>query len=116
MKNKEVFVPIEDVAEHFAVSVVTIRAWVRKGHISRDAFIKVGSTYRFRLSDVISSLLANGAKVDPTEDGPYTYVMRGSQQHAEESVASYMKKKEADTNSKKAITSAEVEELFDEDM
>ena len=65
------------------------------------------------------------AKVDPTEDGPYTYVMRGSQQHAEESVASYMKKKEADTNSKKAITFSEVEELmaqarlgdlFDEDM
>ena len=109
MKQKESFVPIEDIADHFAVSVATIRAWVRRKHITPDAYIKVGSTYRFRISDVTNSLLSNGAMVDPTEDGPDKYVLRGSQKHAEDSVASYMERKEA-------ATPTEVEKLFDEDM
>lgn len=50
------FVPIEDVANHFSVSISTIRGWVRKGHIPKNTYIKVGNTYRFSISDVSSAL------------------------------------------------------------
>jgi excisionase family DNA binding protein len=46
------FVPIEELAKHFSVSVSTIRAWVRQGNIPKDTYIKVGNTYRFCVGDV----------------------------------------------------------------
>jgi len=52
----ESFVPIEDIAKHFSVSISTVRAWVRQKHIPEDTYIKIGSTYRFRVSDVESAL------------------------------------------------------------
>jgi excisionase family DNA binding protein len=52
------FVPIEDLSKHFSVSVSTIRAWVRQGHIPKNTYIKVGNTYRFSVEDV-STALAN---------------------------------------------------------
>ena len=42
------FVPIENVAKHFAVSISTVRAWIRTDKIPSDTYIKVGSTYRFK--------------------------------------------------------------------
>jgi len=50
------FVPIEEVAKHFTVSVSTIRAWVRQGHIPKNTYIKVGNTYRFAVDDVSVAL------------------------------------------------------------
>jgi excisionase family DNA binding protein len=50
------FVPIEEVAKHFTVSVSTIRAWVRQGHIPKDTYIKVGNTYRFSIDNVAAAL------------------------------------------------------------
>ena len=85
MKDKEVFVPIEDIAAYFTVSHHTVRQWIRKGHIARGAYIKAGNTYRFKLSDVLNSLLSNGATVDPTEEGAKATV-RSSQKEAEEKV------------------------------
>ena len=56
----EPFVPMEDVAKHFSISVSTVRTWIREKHIPEDAYIKVGSLvkpiYRFRISDVESAL------------------------------------------------------------
>jgi excisionase family DNA binding protein len=108
MKDKEVFVPIEDIAAYFTVSHHTVRQWIRKGHIARGAYIKAGNTYRFKLSDVLNSLLSNGATVDPTEEGAKATV-RSSQKEAEEKVKSYIERKEA-------ASPAEMEDLFDEDM
>jgi hypothetical protein len=54
----EPFVPIEDLAKHFTVSVSTVRAWVRQGLIPKDTYIKVGNTYRFNVSKVVASLTA----------------------------------------------------------
>ena len=34
------YVPIEDVAKHFSVSISTIRAWVRQQDIPQDTYIK----------------------------------------------------------------------------
>lgn len=59
MTNNEPFVAIEDLANHFAVSVSTIRSWVRQGHIPKNTYIKIGNTYRFdktRVSDALTSL------------------------------------------------------------
>ena len=53
------FVPIEECAKHFAVSVSTIRSWIRQGFIPKDTYLKVGLTYRFDLSAIIKALSAN---------------------------------------------------------
>lgn len=50
------YVPIEDVAKYLTVSVSTVRAWVRQGHIPKTTYIKVGNTYRFRLDAVVEHL------------------------------------------------------------
>ena len=52
----EPFVPIEDLAKHFSVSISTVRAWVRQKHIPKDTYIKIGNTYRFRVGDVADAL------------------------------------------------------------
>ena len=66
------FVPIEDLSKHFSVSVSTIRAWVRQGHIPKDTYIKVGNTYRFSVADVSVALTKkdNAKSTDTTS----TYV------------------------------------------
>jgi excisionase family DNA binding protein len=50
------FVQIEDVANHFSVSVSTVRTWVRQNNIPKDTYIKVGHTYRFHLDNVVAAL------------------------------------------------------------
>jgi excisionase family DNA binding protein len=67
----ESFVPIEDIAKHFSVSISTVRAWVRQKHIPEDTYIKIGSTYRFRVSDVESALTqvrVTEQEISPEED------------------------------------------------
>jgi excisionase family DNA binding protein len=49
----EKFVPIEDIAEHFAVSISTVRAWIRQDLIPA---LKIGGVYRFKISDVERTL------------------------------------------------------------
>ena len=58
----EPFVTIEDVARHFSVSVSTVRAWVHQKHIPEDTYIKIGNTYRFRVSDVATALTKVSSK------------------------------------------------------
>ena len=53
------YVPIEQVAKHFTVSLSTIRAWVRQGKIPSNTYIQVGNTYRFRVADVESALVGS---------------------------------------------------------
>ena len=60
------FVPIENVAKHFSVSISTVRAWLRNNKIPTDTYIKVGPTYRFKLPEVEAALL-NSAHT-PEED------------------------------------------------
>jgi|TARA_X000001388_G_C2228613_1_gene122178 excisionase family DNA binding protein len=54
--NEEPFVPIETLAKHFAVSVPTIRSWYRTNKIPSGSYVKVGNTYRFRISTVEDAL------------------------------------------------------------
>lgn len=53
---EEPYVPIDDVAKHFTVSISTIRAWVRHGNIPPNTYIKIGNTYRFKISEVANAL------------------------------------------------------------
>tara|TARA_R100000544_G_C2216233_1_gene54735 strand:- start:483 stop:839 length:357 start_codon:yes stop_codon:yes gene_type:complete len=118
MSTTERFVPVEEVAEHFAVSVSTIRVWIRGGHISPDSYVNIGQTYRFRISDVARSLLENGAKV--TEDDQFE--VASLQQLAEAKVAKHVAKKEVEQEKKDKevevdeLSNAAIQYLFDEDM
>ena len=51
------FVPAEELAKYFSVSVTTIRAWVRQNIIPAETYIKIGSTYRFNIADVENALV-----------------------------------------------------------
>lgn len=68
----EPFVPIEDLAKHFSVSISTIRAWVRQGLIPMDTYIKVGNTYRFSVSKVVNALTTapkdESPKIEPVPE------------------------------------------------
>jgi len=61
----EVYVPIESVAEQFSVSKHTIRKWVKSRTISEKSFIKVGNTYRFMMSSVLSDLQGQSSTETP---------------------------------------------------
>ena len=62
----EPFVPIEDLAKQFTVSVSTVRAWVRQGYIPKDTYLKIGNTYRFNVPAVIKAL-SSVPKDEPEE-------------------------------------------------
>jgi hypothetical protein len=68
----EPYVPIEDLAKHFTVSISTVRAWVRQGLIPKETYIKVGNTYRFSVSKVVEALTAapkdEPEKAEPIEE------------------------------------------------
>jgi hypothetical protein len=70
----EPFVPIEDLAKHFTVSISTVRAWVRQGLIPKETYIKVGNTYRFNVSKVVEALTSapkpEPEKIEPKPEEP----------------------------------------------
>jgi len=70
----EPFVPIEDLAKHFTVSISTVRAWVRQGLIPKETYIKVGNTYRFSVSKVVEALTSapkdESEKTEPEPEEP----------------------------------------------
>ena len=61
MSELKGFVPIEDVARYFRVSISTIRSWARTNKIPANTYIKLGSTYRFSIPRVEEALLLLGA-------------------------------------------------------
>ena len=67
------FVAVEDLANHLAVSVSTIRAWVRQGHIPNDTYININNVYRFDKQAVSDALLKKTtirSVVDSTDVNP----------------------------------------------
>ena len=67
----EAFVPIEDVAKHFAVSISTVRAWIRQNLIPA---LKMGGVYRFKISEVEEAMrkLSGGRVIREEKDGSLT--------------------------------------------
>ena len=70
------YVPIENVAEYFSVSISTIRAWVRQDRIPQNTYIKVGNTYRFCIPE-ISEALTHRGKVPKEVEDKVVPIMRG---------------------------------------
>jgi excisionase family DNA binding protein len=68
---EEAFVPIEDLAKHFAVSVSTVRTWIRQNLIPS---LKIGGVYRFKISEVEVAFkkLSGGTLVREEVDGSLT--------------------------------------------
>lgn len=59
----ESFVPIEELADHFAVSVSTVRGWIRNNMVPS---LKIGGVYRFKISEVEDAFKSvHGNKVEP---------------------------------------------------
>lgn len=56
--TEDKYVTIDQVAQHFLVSISTIRAWVRTGVIPKTHYLKVGNTFRFRLPEVDAAVRA----------------------------------------------------------
>jgi excisionase family DNA binding protein len=67
----EAFVPIEDVAKHFAVSISTVRAWIRQDLIPS---LKLGGVYRFKISEVEEAMrkLTGNRPIKEEKDGSLT--------------------------------------------
>ena len=54
------YVPLAVVAKHFHVNTATVRGWVKQGLIPKDAYIHIGSLYRFSLPRVLEALTSKG--------------------------------------------------------
>ena len=69
--GEEAFVPIEVLAKYFAVSISTVRAWIRQDLIPS---LKIGGVYRFKISEVEQALrkLSGGQLVKEEADGSLT--------------------------------------------
>ena len=50
------YTTIDNLAKTLSVSVSTIGSWLKRNIIPKSTYIKVGSTYRFDLEQVIESL------------------------------------------------------------
>ena len=80
--------------------------------------LNIGQTYRFRISDVAKSLLANGATVNEDDQ----FEVASLQQLAEAKVAKHVAKKEVEQKKKdkevalEELSNAAIQDLFDEDM
>ena len=52
-------VTIDAVAEHFAVSVSTVRKWIREDRIPKNTYLKIGTTYRFKLDRLDAAMIGD---------------------------------------------------------
>jgi excisionase family DNA binding protein len=60
--TEDKYVTINDIAEHYTVSISTVRAWIRD---SKIPYLRVGKTFRFKLSEVDAALRdARTKKID----------------------------------------------------
>ena len=50
------YIDIQELAKKLAVSVSTIRSWVRSGHLDASTYFKAGNTYRFNFEAVLNCL------------------------------------------------------------
>lgn len=53
------YVAIDKIADHFQVSVSTVRSWVRTGILPESSYLRIGKTYRFQLQAVEDGLRAH---------------------------------------------------------
>lgn len=64
------YVDIQKLAEHFMVSVSTVRVWIRKGILPAESYLKVGSTFRFKLPEVEAALRSHAKRQEEKMANP----------------------------------------------
>lgn len=64
------YVDIQKLAEHFMVSVSTVRVWIRKGILPAESYLKVGSTFRFKLPEVEVALRSHAKRQEEKMTNP----------------------------------------------
>ena len=62
MTTQTPYATMEQAAKHFQVSLSTFRGWFRNGMIPKDAYIALGSIYRFDLPAVEAALKAQSTQ------------------------------------------------------
>lgn len=62
------FASSETLGEYLDMSVHTIRQWVKDGKIPRNAYIKVGNTYRFHVGAVQDALINFDKRKELTDE------------------------------------------------
>ena len=53
------FVPIDELARYLNVSVSTVRTWLRNEIIPKSSYLRIGTTYRFSIEEVVDALRNN---------------------------------------------------------
>lgn len=56
------YVSSTELAKHFAVSVPTVRQWMRRNKIPPTLYIKVGTAYRFMLTEIEQHFFSENAR------------------------------------------------------
>lgn len=64
------YVSSAELAQHFAVSVPTVRQWMRQNKIPPNLYIKVGTAYRFLLTDIEQHFFDENARRLEAKFGP----------------------------------------------
>lgn len=64
------YVSSTELAQHFAVSVPTVRQWMRQNKIPPNLYIKVGTAYRFLLTDIEQHFFDENARRLEAKFGP----------------------------------------------
>jgi excisionase family DNA binding protein len=64
------YVSFEELAKHLSVKVTTVRDWVAKGHIPKQTYIKVGTTYRFNIPEVVAALKQEASDSTKEKNAP----------------------------------------------
>lgn len=67
------FVGVDEVANHFGVSVSAVRSWVQKKKVPTNSYVKIGTTYRFKIGVMEAALFEQNETADTSEeedDGP----------------------------------------------
>lgn len=62
------YVTIDEVARKLHISLPTVRSWVKAGHIGTQAYIRVGTTYRFNMGAVLQSLHGAASEEEEPEN------------------------------------------------
>jgi excisionase family DNA binding protein len=66
--STDMYVPIEQVAKQYSVSVSTVRMWTREGYIHGPAVLRLGGTYRYNLQKVQECLTSVPQPDDKVEE------------------------------------------------
>lgn len=73
------YVSIEELADFFSVSVSTVRAWIRNGTLTSTDYLKIGTTYRFKVGEIELALRRNSSNIHEAKTPGQVNIHQGEQ-------------------------------------